>query len=140
MTRQSKARTKQDFIKLAKGSEVKQSKMLKKLSIRKNTFHQLVCDMRREGHEIWIICKSPKDEDTHYKYIDGPDIVLPSRDKAVDLLKTGHFSFEQMAEKLFIAESTAKTAIYKLRKRYKIDKKIGERNVCYYKIIGELNG
>ena len=67
----SKSRNKQSFINLAKDSEVKQSEMIKKLVITKNTFHQLVCDMRRDGHEIWIICKSPKDEDTHYKYING---------------------------------------------------------------------
>ena len=134
----SKSRNKQSFIDLASDSEVKQSEMIKKLGITKNTFHQLVCEMRRDGHEIWIICKSPKDEDTHYKYINGPEVVLPSRDKVVDLLKTGHFSFKEIAEKAFIAESTAKTAIFNIRKRYKLDKKVGERNVCYYKIVGEL--
>ena len=136
--RGSKSRNKQSFINLAKESEVKQSEMIKKLGITKNTFHQLVCDMRRDGHEIWIICKSPKDEDTHYKYINGPAIVFPSRDKVVDLLKTGHFSFKEIAEKVFIAESTAKTAIHKLRQQYKIDKQVGQRNVCYYKIVGDL--
>ena len=43
--RGSKSRNKQSFIDLAKDSEVKQSEMIKKLGITKNTFHQLVCEM-----------------------------------------------------------------------------------------------
>ena len=59
MKRQRTAQRKKLFIEITSGEEVSSKEVREKMGISLQHMHQLVCDMRRDGHEIWIICKSP---------------------------------------------------------------------------------
>lgn len=138
MKRQRTAQRKKLFIEITSGEEVSGKEVRDKMGISLQHMHQLVCDMRSEGHEIWVINKGGRDNEAFYQYKDGPEVRLEAKDRAVELLSGGHFSFKQMAKKLFVAESTAKSLIRRIRKDYKVDKQVGKHNECYYKIVGEL--
>ena len=132
------AQRKKLFIEITSGEEVSGKDIREKMGISLQHMYQLICTMRSEGHEIWMINKGGRDDEAFYQYKKGPKVRFEAKDRAIELLKCGHFSFSQMAKKLYVAESTAKSLIRRIRKDYKIDKQVGEMGVCYYKIVGEL--
>lgn len=138
MKRQRTAQRKKLFIEITSGEEVYGEELREKMGISLQHMYQLICTMRSEGHEIWVINKGGRDKDAFYQYKKGPEIKFEAKDRAIFLLKDGHFSFRQMSKRLSIAESTARALIRKLRKEYEIDKQVGKHNECYYKIVGEL--
>ena len=60
--RGSKASRKQQFVDITKGKEVSGPLICKKMGITTGHMHQLICNLRSEGHEIWVISKGGRDE------------------------------------------------------------------------------
>ena len=138
--RGSKASRKQQFVNITSGKEVSGPSICKKMGIRMGHMHQLICNLRSEGHEIWVISKGGRDETAFYQHKGGPEIRMTTRDKMIEMLKRDHYSVEFMAQSIFVETCTIRSALAKIRKQYKLDIVRSGYNRNHYKIVGELNG